>query len=172
MFLDKVKDFLIKKSVKKRLLNVKLLNANTYIKTVGIIIDEQYFNQKEKIVNLLVENGLPVNQIKFIVFKNQIKKTETFDYPVFSYKNINWSSHFEKNEISNFISYPFDLLINYYDQEKAPLILATNDSKASFKVGFSSVDNRLNHFMIDLNPENSKIFIDELFKYLKILNKI
>jgi L-rhamnose mutarotase len=51
-------------------------------------------------------------------------------------------------------------------------VLLSNESKASFKVGFSSIDKRLNHFMINTNAENYTIFIDELFKYLKILNKI
>jgi L-rhamnose mutarotase len=64
------------------------------------------------------------------------------------------------------------LLINYYDTEKAALLLVSNQSKASFKVGFSSIDKKLNHFMIDTNAENYKVFIEELFKYLKILNKI
>jgi hypothetical protein len=50
--------------------------------------------------------------------------------------------------------------------------LVSNDSKAHFKVGFSSVDNKLNHFMINTNAENYKVFVEELFKYLKILNKL
>ncbi|HCQ14581.1 MAG TPA: hypothetical protein DIU01_15210, partial [Flavobacterium sp.] len=73
---------------------------------------------------------------------------------------------------TDFTNASFDLLISYYDIEKAPLILVTNLSKANFKVGFASVDKRLNHFMIDTNAENYKVFIEELFKYLKILNKL
>ena len=45
-------------------------------------------------------------------------------------------------------------------------------AKAGFKVGFASIDKRLNHFMIDTNAENYIVFMSELFKYLKILNKI
>jgi hypothetical protein len=60
----------------------------------------------------------------------------------------------------------------YYDTEKVALLLVSNLSKASFKVGFASIDKRLNHFMIDTNAENYTVFMSELFKYLKILNKI
>ena len=42
----------------------------------------------------------------------------------------------------------------------------------SFKVGFETIDKRVNHFMINLPAENYKEFISELFKYLKILKKI
>ena len=78
----------------------------------------------------------------------------------------------DKKEVKNFIAEPFDLLINYYDTEKVALLLVSNLSKASFKVGFASIDKRLNHFMIDTNAENYIVFMSELFKYLKILNKI
>ena len=78
----------------------------------------------------------------------------------------------DKKEVKDFIKEPFDLLINYYDTEKVALLLVSHQSKAGFKVGFTSIDKRLNHFMINTNAENFKVFMDELFKYLKILNKI
>jgi hypothetical protein len=85
---------------------------------------------------------------------------------------LSWTATFDKSEVKDFIAQKFDLLINYYDTEKSALLLVSNQSKASFKVGFSSIDKKLNHFMIDTNAENYQIFIEELFKYLKILNKI
>jgi hypothetical protein len=75
-------------------------------------------------------------------------------------------------EIIDFKANKFDLLISYYDIEKVPLLLVTQRSKAGFKVGFSNIDKRLNHLMIETTAENSLVFIDELFKYLKILKKI
>jgi hypothetical protein len=67
---------------------------------------------------------------------------------------------------------PFDLLINYYDVEKSALLVVTNLSKAKFKVGFAAVNKKLNHFMINTEGGNYAIFTEELFKYLKILNKL
>jgi hypothetical protein len=172
MFLNKVKDFLIKKNVKKRLSNVTLFASNNYIKSVGIILDESYFYDKQKLIDELVLKGIDRNAIQFIVFKDKIKKEETFDYITFSHKNLSWNATFNSDEVNKFIQFPFDLLISYYDTEKAALLLATHYSKSSFKVGFANIDNRLNHFMINTQAENYKVFVDELFKYLKILNKI
>ena len=45
--------------------------------------------------------------------------------------------------------------------------MITSKSKAKFKVGFSEVDNRLNRWMIATDMENYKLFVFELFKYLK-----
>ena len=74
--------------------------------------------------------------------------------------------------INDFIETPFDLLVNYYDVNKSGLLLLSTKSKAKFKVGFDTVDKRVNHFIIKTLVENYNEFVLELFKYLKILNKI
>ena len=172
MFLNYFKDFSTKKIVKNNLSNVKHLASDSVIKTVGIIFDESYFYEKDSLVKELIQKGIDEKNIKFIAFKDKIKKNEVFDYPIYTYKDMSWRATVDKKEVKDFISEPFDLLINYYDTEKVALLLVSNLSKANFKVGFSSIDKRLNHFMIDTNAENYKVFISELFKYLKILNKI
>ena len=172
MFLNYLKNFFTQKTVKKNLSNVKYKSTPSTIETVGIIFDESYFYEREALVQELVQKGIHVNNIKILVFKDKIKKNEQFDYPVFSHKDLSWTATFDKSEVKDFTAQKFDLLINYYDTEKAALLLVTSQSKARFKVGFARIDKKLNHFMIDTNAENYKVFIDELFKYLKILNKI
>ena len=172
MFLNYIKNFFTQKTVRKSLSNVKHAEADQKITTIGIIFDESYFYEKDALVQELIGNGIDESQISILVFKNKTRKNETFDYPVFSHKDLSWAATFDKSEVKDFIATKFDLLINYYDTEKAPLLLVTNLSKAKFKVGFSSIDKKLNHFMIDTNAENYKVFVGELFKYLKILNKI
>lgn len=172
MFLNYLKDFSTKKIVKNSLSNVKHLSSDNIIKTVGIIFDESYFYEREALVAELIEKGIDERNIKVLVYKDKIKKNEVFDYPTFSHKDLSWHATVDKTEVKSFIAEPFDLLINYYDTEKVALLLVSHLSKASFKVGFATVDKRLNHFMINTNAENYKVFMDELFKYLKILNKI
>ena len=172
MFLSKLKDFFTKKIVKKRLVNVAPFNSNGAIKKVGIIIDETYFFEKDDFIKQLAFFGIDTISISLLIFKNKIIKNEILNHITFSFNDLSWSGKIENAFVNEFIKEEFDLLISYYDTEKAPLLLVTNNSKANFKVGFSSVDKRLNHFMIDSNAENYKVFIDELFKYLKILNKL
>ncbi len=172
MFFNYLKDLATKKIVKQSLSNVKHIASDKKIKTVGIIFDESYFYEREALVQELILNGIEEKDIKFIVFKNKIKKNEVFDFPAFSFKDLTWIATISNPKVNDFVKEPFDLLINYYDTEKTALLLASHLSKANFKVGFSLIDNRLNHFMINTNAENYKVFMDELFKYLKILNKI
>src|SRR5690606_31646028 len=120
----------------------------------------------------LVQRGIEPSNITILVFKNKIRKNDTFDYPVFSHRDLSWRATFSNSDVRDFMENDFDLLINYYDTEKSALLIVSNLSAAKFKVGFSSIDNKLNNLMINTTAENYKVFVEELFKYLKILNKI
>ena len=172
MFIKYIKELSVKKILKSSLHNVKPSVATHPIKTVGILVDESYFAEKEQLTQELVQNGIKESNIKMIVFKDKIKKNETFSQPTFSNKDMSWKGDLLPAFITEFTETPFDMLVSYYDTEKAPLLLSTHHSKALFKVGFSTVDKRLNHLMINTNAENYKVFTHELFRYLKILNKI
>lgn len=172
MFLKYIKDYFLKRILKKNLQNVKGIASAVSIKTVGLMIDESYFFEKEALVQELIANGIVESNIKVIVYSDKLKKNEVYLQPTFNIKHLNWKSEITNPAVNDFINESFDLLISYYDVEKAILLNITHNSKALFKVGFSSVDKRLNHLMINTNAENYKVFVHELFRYLKILNKI
>jgi len=172
MFLNYIKNFFTKRNVKNTLSNVKNQATADGIKTVGIVFDASYFYEKEGLILELVRNGILEKNIEILVYKDKFKKSEILDIPQFSLKDLNWNASFKNQEVTDFTKNKFDLLINYYDIEKAPLLLVSQLSEAHFKVGFLSIDKRLNHFMINTTAENYKVFMEELFKYLKILNKI
>nr|WP_245945964.1 hypothetical protein [Flavobacterium magnum] len=137
-----------------------------------MLIDESYFTNREGLVAELLRNGIKPEDISILAFKDKIRKNEQFDHDVFTIRDIDWDGVFQNDAVSRFADAPFDLLISYYDIEKAPLLLVTQKSKAAFKAGFSTIDKRLNHFMINTVAENFEIFTSELFRYLIILNKI
>ncbi|ESU19291.1 hypothetical protein FCR2A7T_27170 [Flavobacterium cauense R2A-7] len=172
MFLKLLKDFSIKKLVKKSLVNYKPVVTEDKIQTVGLLIDESYFTQKEALISEITKNGIDRNALEILIYRDKIKKKDTFENPFFSRDSISFGAEFQKQDITDFINKPFDMLISYYDVEKPPLVLVTLQSKAKFKVGFSTVEKRLNAFMITTVAEKHSEFVTELFKYLKILKKI
>lgn len=172
MFLNYIKDFFVKKTLKNRQNNVKTSTSSEIIQTIGLLVDENYFLEKEHLINVLISNGISKENIKIIAYRDKIKKNEIYTVPTFGAKQLHWNGSVTDQVINDFIKEKFDLLISYYDVEKAILMLITQNSKAQFKVGFSSIDKRLNHLMINTNAENYKVFVHELFRYLKILNKI
>ncbi|HKO77368.1 MAG TPA: hypothetical protein VJU52_09130 [Flavobacterium sp.] len=172
MFLNYIKSFVLNKTLKKRLRNVKDESLNSPIVRVGLIVDESSSLEAAALKQEIISNGILENNIKVIVFRDVLKSKEVYLEPIFGLKDLNFKGGFKQESINEFISEEFDLLINYYNEEKPFLLLLTNSSNAKFKVGFSTVDKRLNHFLINIDPENYKGFTNELFRYLKILNKI
>jgi len=172
MFLNYIKDFFLKRILKNNLHNVKSISSSVPVQTVGLLIDESYFFEKEVLVNEIIANGILESNIKILVYRDKLNKNELYSQPTFGIKHINWNTHITNSAINDFINEKFDLLISYFDVEKSILLKITHDSKAEFKVGFSSIDKRLNHLIINTNAENYSVFVHELFRYLKILNKI
>lgn len=172
MFLKYFRTFSAKRVLKKSSLNVNSAVSNRPIQTVGVLVDETVFDKKDSLIQLLVEKGLKSENISVLAYKTSYKKKENINYPHYSKKDISWIGSIEKNEAKEFKSKPFDLLISYYDTMKTPLEIVTHKSMAEFKVGFASSNKQLNHFMIDTQVENYTVFVDELFKYLRILNKL
>ena len=58
MFLNYIKDFWDKKILKKTWHNVKSSSLSTPIKSVGLLIDESYFLQKDELLKVLIANGI------------------------------------------------------------------------------------------------------------------
>ncbi|GIZ07653.1 DUF6913 domain-containing protein [Flavobacterium sp. UMI-01] len=172
MLLNYLKGFLVKKRIKNSLLTERTIPSSKEIKTVGLLIDENYFSEKKELIDQIVSNGILREDIQVIVFKNRLSKSNSRDYPVFTPKSLNWKATIDNTAVTEFVNREFDLLISYYDVEKAILLLVTHLSKADFKAGFASIDKRLNDLMINSTAENHKVFVHELFRYLKILNKI
>lgn len=172
MFLNYIKEFFVKKTLKKSFQNLKNIELVNIIKTVGLLVDATRFDVPELLIKQLTANGIATENIRIIVYEDKSKSPAEKIYPVFNGGHLKWNGEIASSAVNDFINEKFDLLISYYDIEKTILLKITSNSNAKFKVGFSSVDKRLNHFMIKTDVEQDTLFIGELFKYLKILNKI
>mgnify|MGYP006050749063 FL=1 len=172
MFYKILKNFFLKKNVTKRLQNQQPLLEHQKIETIGLLVDETYFSNTASLVEAISSQGFRKEQITILVYKDKIKSKEVISEPFLSLKSISLSGEINKPEVVDFLEKPFDLLINYYDVNKYGILLLSIKSKANFKVGFDTVDKRVNHFIIKELVDNYKEFTSELFKYLKILNKI
>lgn len=172
MFLKFFKNFSAKRILNKSSLHVNTEVSNKPIQKVGLLVDETFFLEKEKLIQLLKLNGIPEKNLTVLAFKKKYKKKEIISYSHYTKADVTWLGMIEKKEALDFIAEEFDLLINFYDHRQIPLVIVSHQSRADFKVGFATVDKRLNHFMIDTSMEDYTVFVEELFKYLRILNKI
>jgi hypothetical protein len=172
MFSRIIKEFFLKKTIKKWLWEYNLEESEGKINTVGVVVDATYFFDKEQLVSEIKAMSKDFKEIKILVYQDKMKGKNIEHELVFSIKDIGFGGKINKKVVQDFVDYPFDLLINYFDEEKIPLLLVSKMSKAKFKVGFSNVDARIHHFMLSMELNKYKEFVSESFKYLKILNKI
>ena len=172
MFYRIIKDFLVKKQIKKIVAFGLPAVNNEPIKTIGVLIDGIHFSDKDKFIDEFKKFATGQFKLNLLVYRKQPKKDENIDYAYFTRKDITFVGSFSKGEIENFVTFPFDLLVNYYDISNADLELITAQSKAKFKVGFASVNKELNHFFIATFVEKYVDFTKILIDYLKILKKI
>ena len=172
MFNTILKRFFLKKRVANKLQKQQPPLAHQKISTIGIIVDESYFSDATILVNEINKYGFKEAQIQMLVFRDKNKPKEVIKEPFLTPRNISIMGEICKPTALTFLETPFDLLINYYDISKYSLMILSIRSKANFKVGFDAIDKRVNHLIIKGEVENYEEYIAELFKYLKILNKI
>mgnify|MGYP003638441993 FL=1 len=172
MFLNYIKAFSVKRILNNRLQNDRRNPDSGFVKTVGIVADESNLSTINDLIKCLTKAGIESQNIFVLAYSDKVKQTRIKAYPIFSPKDLNFNASFSAANVITFTAREFDLLINYYDVEKLSLLLISQQSCAKFKVGFASVDNRLNDLIIKSTIKNSSIFAQEVIKYLKILNKI
>ncbi|MBB4802934.1 hypothetical protein HNP37_003009 [Flavobacterium nitrogenifigens] len=145
--------------------NNKVFAGN--VQTIGLLIDESNFEDSESLIKELTLHGIALENIKVIAYEAKFKEKAIYLRPTFGKKHINWRGEIEEDFLNEFTKLEFDLLLSYYDVENVFLMMITKKSRAKFKVGFSSVDSRLNRLMINTELQNYKLFVSELFRYLK-----
>ena len=142
------------------------------ITSVGCIVDLDQFDDSNVFYDFVDEFSLRPNSVKIIGYKTYYDKNSPYSTPVFSDKDLGWKGKIENGYALEFLSREYDLLINYYTEEKLLLQLMTLKAKSRIKVGFGGVDEKLNDLIIKTSLGDFKTFKAELKKYLVILNEI
>jgi len=171
MIFNIVKSFFIENRIKKYL-NIAVNVDQTKILTIGLLVDISDKNLVEQIKNELTKLSIDLTQTKTLTFKQTLNKEESYTFDVVSMKDYSLMGELRHEKALQFINYPFDLLICFFEDHQQALNEMAIRSKAKFKVGFKNETNRYNNLYIETRFDQVDLFITETFKYLKILNKI
>lgn len=174
MFFKRFKEKSNKKFIDK-VLNSRITSVDSeVIKSIGVILSADEFDDKEYFKTILFDTfKINQNNIKIITFiKDENLLTLNSWDSCFTPKQIGWKGKIENIELQDFVNTKFDALINYYNNDCLELNLVSALSLAKFRIGISNANSKLNDFVINVNAKEIDVFITELDKYLKILNKI
>ncbi|MCK0191828.1 hypothetical protein [Arenibacter sp. F20364] len=148
------------------------VNRDKGISSVGCIVDLDEFENANAFYEFVDEFSLRPNSVKIIGYKKFYDKNSPYSTPVFSDKDLGWKANIENSYALEFLNREYDLLVNYYTDEKLLLQLMTLKTKARLKVGFGNVDKNLNDLILNTPIKDFQTFKKELRKYLRVLNEI
>lgn len=169
--LAKLKNNSIEKAYHKHLINVTDRNQNAKkIKTVAILLDNESLRNVVR-ANLL--NKLPLQRENITILSyHKVAKKEEVPPNTFSEDDFGYKGSLKSDILQNFVKNEFDLLINYTKEANLFIDMVTLLSKATLKVGFANIEDKLYDIVIADETLNEEVLNKELKKYLTILNKI
>lgn len=172
MILKSLREKSNQKHINKLLNSQQAIISDHKIDSLGVILNSSEFNDFEALRDFSKTLKINPNNIKIIAFTEDDKSVETSRELLFSKKEIGWNTKIKNPELEDFINKNFDALLCYYNNENIELKLIATLSKADFKIGISTHDQRLYDFIIQTKSKDFDVFKKELTKYLQILNKL
>ncbi|MAU63927.1 MAG: hypothetical protein CMC38_06260 [Flavobacteriaceae bacterium] len=161
---------LLKKKIENSL--IKLSNQRRFkpnpIKTLGCIVDPSFPVSVDKFIELSNSLGLKEKDFKIITFQENKNTFNVFSNMNMTPECVSFSGNLNGKDSLEFISFEFDLLINFFRSNNF-LILLSSKTNAKFRVGFESVDSKLNDLIFSEKIKNFLDFKLELIKYLKLI---
>ncbi|MBS9463101.1 hypothetical protein KIM67_11825 [Flagellimonas sp. 389] len=142
------------------------------ITSIGCIVDVDNFESAELFYELIEDYSLRPNAIKIIGYKREYDNNSPFAIQMYSDKDLGKKGAIENGYVLEFLGREYDLLINYYEEDNLMLKLLSVKTPARLKVGFSSLDPKLNDLIFSTPLKDFKLFKKELKKYLKVLKEL
>jgi len=134
---------------------------------VGCIIDTNLDVDYFQILELMEKIGLKQKDVKIISYSDTAFN-DPFSKMRISKDSINFYGKIVSADANEFISYDYDLLINYFGDNEI-LTLISSKTNSSFRVGYSESNSNINDIMFSNFFNNFEKFSNELIKYLKFL---
>jgi hypothetical protein len=177
MFLKGIKEKFKHKSGRRYLLRelrrpVPVVDRKKGITSIGCIVNLDEFSDTDAFYGLVKAFSLSPNAVRIIGYKENFDKNSPYSTPIFSDKDLGWGGKIENGYALEFLNREYDLLINYYTEDKLLLQLMTLKARAKLYVGFGEVDKDLNDLILNTPIGDFKLFAKELGKYLTVLKEI
>lgn len=170
--LRKIKQHSLRKTTNRNLQNRDVSQRNSPLQQLGFLVDETVLDDLENIYGFSKEIGLLPNNVKVFIFLETKHKLPSLIQNQINNSEFSWKGEVTNQNAREFLDFPFDVLVGFYDTNNPFLNRMVSDSKAKFTVGFKGVDERLFDLILNVPPQDFQAFQKELTKYLTVLNKI
>jgi len=168
-FLKNISNGYLNRNIKRSIadLNDNRKDLKLPILKVGCIIDTNLDVDYFQILELIEKIGLKQKDVKIISYSDTAFN-DPFSKMRISKDSINFYGKIVSADANEFISYDYDLLINYFGDNEI-LTLISSKTNSNFRVGYSESNKNINDIMFSNFFNNFEKFSNELIKYLKFL---
>ena len=142
------------------------------ISSIACIVDMDKFSDADLFQTLRKSLGLQPNAVHVMGYKRGQDKYGMFSIPFCTDRDLGWNGSVENGDFSEFSGREFDVLINYFTEDRLLLKLMSTKVNARIRVGLKGADTAMNDLIFDCALDDFKTFQAELEKYLKILNEL
>lgn len=142
------------------------------VSSIACIVDMDKFSDAEAFQGLRQQMGLKPNAVHVMGYKRGQDKHGMFSIPFCTDKDLGWNGSIENGDFSEFSGRHYDVLINYFTEDRLVLKLMSTKINARLRVGLKEADNDMNDLIFDCGLKDYKTFMTELEKYLKILKEL
>ena len=142
------------------------------VSSIACIVDMDKFKDAEVFLSLRRKFGLQPNAVHVMGYKRGQDKHGMFSIPFCTDKDLGWNGSIENGDFSEFSGREYDVLINFFLEDRLVLKLMSTKINARIRAGLQGADNAMNDLIFDCQMSDFDTFSNELEKYLKVLNEL
>ena len=166
-----VKNYYIKNKIRKNFKALDNYNKlfNNELTKVGCIVDMDVVKDVNPLLGRIKHYAIrPENNI-ILGYKRVSEETHANGTPILIDKEINWQGKIRNYHADRLAEQEYDLLINYFNEPKLPLLLLSSSIRAKLRIGFQGIDLQYNDIVIGCTPNQESVFVNEVKKVLSTI---
>ncbi|AMD85627.1 hypothetical protein SAMN05444369_10473 [Capnocytophaga haemolytica] len=169
--LEIIKNYNIKNKIRK---NLKVLESyrkpvSDELVKVGCIIDMDAVRKVDPLLELIKFYGIRPENYIVLGYKKESEETHADGTPFLIDKEINWQGKIRNYHADRLAEQEYDLLINYFNEPKLPLLLLSSSIRAKLRIGFQGIDLVYNDIIIACNLQEEVVFAEEVKKVMNTI---
>lgn len=166
-----LKNYFLKNQIQRNLKSLEKYTSRLggSITKVGCIIDMDIVKDIDPLLELVKYYNLRPENYIFLGYKHKSEETHANGVPFLIDREINWQGKVRNYHADRLAEQEYDLLINYFNQPKLPLLLLSSAIKAKLRIGFEGIESVYNDVVIGCKLEEEAIFTAETKKVLETI---
>lgn len=165
------KKFAISNRIKRNLRNATRVQNFSFsnVQRIGCIVDLDLMSETDFLEDFIRWFRVRPENYIILGYREKFEQTHLNGTPIFTWKDINLFANIHHYHGNRLCEQEYDILINYFNSPKLPLLLLSSLVKAKIRIGFQGIDNIYNDLILNCTPQDKEIFVHEVKKIIQTI---